>query len=146
MILTKTSLKPVGQALLRLGWAPALVLVVHKISLVLTDGWYWWDEPVHALGGVAIALMAHTLVSLAQEHGHMPRLPVWFHALFVCFAVMFAGVVWEWYEWFVWAYINPELNLTLSDTLKDLANDLAGGLLFVIGWILTAPAVDKRAP
>lgn len=133
-----------GTALARQKWvimsvigAPLVVLVLHALSIHLADeGMYWWDEPMHALGGAAIACSVFFAMRFARRRGMLPALPLWFEGVCSVGMVMTAGVVWEWYEWFLWVYYDPALNLTLDDALKDLAYDVFGGILFFVGRVL----------
>ena len=117
--------------------APLMVLVLHALSIRFADeGMYWWDEPMHALGGAAIACSTFFAMRFARRRGVLPLLPLWFEGVFIVGMVMTAGVIWEWYEWFLWVYKEPALNLTLDDALKDLAYDVMGGVLFFVGSVL----------
>ncbi len=125
-----------AKPLIQVMWAPVLVFTLHQISLLAAQNTYWWDEWMHLLGGLAIARMTYTLLDMVQHKGLAPRLPLWVIGGLILGSVLLFGVMWEWFEWFLWVYIDPSIGLTLDDTLKDLANDVAGGLLFLIGWIV----------
>lgn len=140
----KLFLQKTGAVLARHKWAilsvigaPLMVLALHALSIRFADeGMYWWDEPMHALGGAAIACSIFFAMRFARQRGVLPVFPLWFEAIFSMGMVMAAGVIWEWYEWFLWVYYDPALNLTLDDALKDLAYDVMGGFLFFVGSVL----------
>ncbi len=117
----------------RLLWAPVLVLLLHATSMALTNNEYGWDEPMHVLGGAAIAWMVCEAWQLLREKGYVPVLPPWLFGTLIVSLVMTVGVVWEWYEYLRWVTISPWMDLTLADTLKDLGYDVAGAIALAVG-------------
>jgi hypothetical protein len=113
-------------------WAPAFVFFLHQVSVWVTNGEYWWDEPMHVAGGMAIAWMGTRLLRVGREYRRIPVLPQWFTVVVLGGFVMTAGVIWEWYEYIRWIAFDPTMELTLADTLKDLVMDAVGGAMVAV--------------
>lgn len=113
-------------------WAPAFVFFLHQVSVWVTNGEYWWDEPMHVAGGMAIAWMGTRLLRVGREYRRIPVLPQWFTVVVLGGFVMTAGVIWEWYEYIRWIAYDPAMELTLADTLKDLVMDAVGGVMVAV--------------
>ena len=114
---------------------PVLVFCVHQISVVLTAGEYWWDEPMHAAGGAAIVwLLLHVHQVVVGEIRDL-RWPHWYVASCLIAGALAVGVVWEWYEYLRWITVDPGMDLTLVDTLKDLVMDALGALVGVVLFV-----------
>lgn len=113
---------------------------IYKVSLWLVIGifflnalamkyhWYfslwWYDMPMHFLGGVFIGFLALVI---------FPKKPVL--NAFLC--VLIIGILWEVFEFSLDTFItyNPHNYL---DTLSDIAFDLAGGLSAVFYYLKRA--------
>jgi VanZ family protein len=102
-----------------------LVIIIVLDSVARSHNYYWglwwYDIPMHLLGGVWVAL---TLLWLEQKN----RLPFRLNLVRLVLAVVAVGLLWEIYE------IVFELTFTrktgyIVDTISDLLLDLAGGLI-----------------
>ena len=96
-----------------------LVIAIFFLnSMAMKFHWYftiwWFDMPMHFLGGIFIGLLA-----LAFS----PRRPV----LTAFLSVLMIGVLWELFEFSLDTFItyNPH---NFLDTFSDLVFDLVGGL------------------
>lgn len=117
---------------------PVAVFFVHQVSVWLTDGMYWWDQPLHALGGMAIVwllLHVHQALMGAISRSDLPR---WYAMCWLVAGAVFVGVLWEWYEYIRWQTFDPAMDLTLPDTLNDLLMDTLGA------WVATLVFVPKQ--
>lgn len=132
-VVTPTVAQPSWMAwVFEIVWAPICVFLLHQVSIWLTNGEYWWDEPMHIAGGMAIAWMGCMFWQWLRISHRLPALPRWFKMGALLGLVCIAGVVWEWYEFIRWITIDPGMDLTLPDTLKDLLMDMIGGGLVVL--------------
>ncbi|WP_353987089.1 hypothetical protein [Ruicaihuangia caeni] len=109
--------------------AATVVITVAAWSAVL-DIYHtmkWWDLPMHfSLNGLlaVCALLLLIRLDLIANPLEMPR-PVATGTVIATAVGMALGVMWEFCEWFVKVYIDPETLVGYEDTLGDLA---AGGL------------------
>ena len=114
------------RAAIDLFWPAAIVLAIHAGSILFFALDYTWDELLHALGGASMAWAAWRACRRWQAPRRLPDVPVWFLAAFSLFFAVFAGVLWEFYEYIAFVTWAPQFDLTLRDTIKDLAFDLGG--------------------
>ncbi len=108
--------------------------------------WYssiwWFDMPMHFLGGFWIGLMALWLASskLELSLGSKSLIPV---ALKVLLFVLFIGIGWEIFEILVNEVItdNP---FDYLDTSSDIFFDLAGGTVAIFYFFKIIMRLDKN--
>ena len=111
-----------------------LTLHILGIGLDLYHIIWWYDIPMHILGGAWIAFVFVNLFCKKWRVVDYSR-----NKLMVLVAILgsvaLAGVFWEFYEYLSDVYllkIHPLFyapnHLILPDTLKDLLNDIIGGL------------------
>ena len=115
------------------------VLALHAIALIWSLYYVlpWFDTPMHALGGLAMGLIALAVwqanveqLTLRPKAILSARLLLYF---FVLGFVAIVGIVWEWHEFALdalraWHGVADHLAQPgLFDTMKDLFLDLAGG-------------------
>ena len=95
----------------------AILLAVDLAGLSYSLYWsiWWYDIPVHIIGGAGIALLAAWALALK---GKQP-------SFFACMLmVLIAGLGWEVFE----AYFGlTEFPQDTIDTIKDLCDDVLGG-------------------
>ncbi len=96
--------------------------IVHGIALAFSLYWVylWLDIPMHALGGVSVALGYQSRFMLSRAQ---PLLSFGFFAT-LC-AVLVVGLTWEVYEYIV----GPILPGYAIDTAIDIVMDILGGTL-----------------
>lgn len=108
-----------------------LVLFIFFLNTLATFFfWYsriwWFDMPMHFLGGLFIGLIS---VFLFEKYVR-PRRPIARFisspALFYIGVVAVIAVGWEYYELFIDMYFGTHA-IHLLDTLSDICFDLAGG-------------------
>lgn len=108
-----------------------VIVVVNSIATMLH--WYyfiwWFDMPMHFLGGVFTALIGMTFgfrfIGRTYHRGSH-------HALFsVILLVLVVGVGWELYEVLMQSISGTKL-VTAVDSVSDIFFDLAGGLATLV--------------
>lgn len=82
----------------------------------------WFDELMHLLAGFWIGLFFIYFFSRKN--------PASSSILTVLFWVLFVGILWEFFEYFLIVISHDSFNLV--DTLSDILFDLAGGYLALI--------------
>lgn len=129
-------------ALLRYGWFPVAVFLVHEFCSHVLDAYVRWpavDVPLHFLGGLSIAyFLAGSLRSFAgRDLVRMPD-PIlrWF---FVLALACTTAVFWEFAEWTSDRFFGTNCQMNdLGDTLSDLLMGLFGALFFLIPQLPSA--------
>lgn len=124
-------------SLIRISIAPFVLLVVHIFATL--GGWYeiwwWFDIPMHFLGGVAVAFSGYHLL---QDFSKRNLLAIEFTPLKILTIMSFtalAAVSWEFFEFSLDTYVNTNMQPGIVDTIKDLAIGISGG--GIVGTILT---------
>ncbi len=108
-----------------------LTLFLHLVSLKFFLYWtiWWFDIPLHFLGGFLIGLIAISFLKIINRNTF-----VTFNLFFLTiFAVMIVGLVWELWELFVG--FTTVLN-DKGDTILDLIMDILGGVFSVLYYYL----------
>lgn len=113
-----------------------MLAVVHILATEFFLYWTypWLDIPMHALGGVVVALCFLTFCNIYTQGTYQKGL------LITLGVVLGVGILWEIFE-FVNQLGGPELDY-VQDTLLDLVMDIVGGC---IGY-LCARASMLRGP
>jgi len=106
--------------------AGSILAVVHAIAMKLYLYWnlWWFDLPMHFLGGIVVALLVFTLKDLRLVSRQLLK-P--FKVIIIVFLV---AVTWELYE--LWAGTLMESNY-IFDTALDLIMGLLGG---IVGYLV----------
>lgn len=105
----------------------SFLAVMHFIALQLFLYWrYWWfDIPMHLLGGAVVALGIFTLVDLRIFPQSVLRIGV------VMLLVMLVAVIWEVYEVAIGVPIDGDYAI---DTATDLIMGFFGSIIgFLVG-------------
>ena len=116
----------------------SLILFIFVVNYVAVKFyWYsaiwWFDMPMHFLGGLWLGLAIIWLFSLKELSP--PERPFgWagFKLIFkIILGVLFVGILWELFEIFINKSIaqNP---FNILDTVSDMCFDLVGGSLSII--------------
>ncbi|QQR49894.1 hypothetical protein IPF86_02260 [Candidatus Nomurabacteria bacterium] len=109
----------------------AFIFLTNLIASVFY--WYismwWFDMPMHFLGGVWLALFGYWLLLVIFERKHLAisdirSIPTIRLMLFV----LILGISWEFFEFVVSHTTGAMLGNTV-DSLSDICFDLAGGLV-----------------
>ena len=117
----------IGKKIIKALIAPVIVLAVHIIILQteIYDIYKWLDSPMHFAGGLAVAITAYSLLSIAEEKKILKiNNPLKF--LFVISLVALIAVFWEFYEFLTEYFALGILQLGVADTMKDLFLGLVG--------------------
>jgi len=119
-----------------LGWIFAVSLLIAFLHLgALEYFWYWqfwwFDIPLHFLGGVLLALIASFLyIKYGSTEGRVTNRMIFINLIAT---VLIVGFLWEVFELVAGGREFADSDYTL-DTIADMFTDLAGGL-FVYGII-----------
>jgi hypothetical protein len=102
------------------------IWLINTVAHVLY--WYsamwWFDIPMHILGGMFLALLAGALffkqmVSLSARE----------QLVTILLFVLIVGLGWELYEYVVQAFVKDVVIAGIPDSIKDMVMDLLGGLI-----------------
>lgn len=108
-----------------------LTLFLHLVSLKFFLYWtiWWFDIPLHFLGGFLIGLIAISFLKIINRNTF-----VTFNLFFLTiFAVMIVGLVWELWEIFIGF---TDVLKDKGDTILDLIMDFLGGIFSVLYYYL----------
>ncbi|HSR50330.1 MAG TPA: hypothetical protein VLV83_05840 [Acidobacteriota bacterium] len=120
----------ITKSLLRVGWAPAAVLLTHTSYIALFGHPPELDLVMHVLGGLAIAYAVHSATPLLRDVLGTLRLEA--HCLLVLGLSFVIAVSWEYAE-FAGDWINDvAFQASRRDTIFDLLLGTSSALLFTI--------------
>src|SRR3989344_4148187 len=86
----------------------------------LYDVLWWFDIPMHFLGGVSVGYMSVLFLRFWKEENLIQIRSKFLFVLIVVCAVSFIAVLWEFWEYSVVNYFNLDWNLGYEDSLFDL--------------------------
>lgn len=123
-----------------------VVLYVHILRLFLFPLAYEWDQLMHFLGGASMAWIAWFVIKTFGERGLLPILPRWFRGIASFSFAGLIGLLWELYEYAVFIWWIPSMNIQLPDTEQDMLLDVSGAAILMIVLILIEryQVKDKR--
>ncbi|MEK7532748.1 MAG: hypothetical protein AAB579_04085 [Patescibacteria group bacterium] len=124
--------------LITLGMAPFFVYLLNYVLLNFTQAMYWpipVDTPMHALGGLAIAYSAAHATRLLEKNNKLVIKSMLVKIFIILATVVFAAVVWEFYEFLHDYFFGTSYQTTNADTMKDLFMGLLGGLVFCVAAV-----------
>lgn len=114
-----------------------VVFAVFNIFLFLSDGlltsdvFYFINQTFHFLGGAASAWSVLLFYNIFHKEWNIILQPEWLLKLVILFTVTSIGVFWEFFEWFLYYFLDLIFLGDVYDTLLDLALDFAGACSFV---------------
>jgi len=121
---------------------PARIIVALILLLAIVNAaafyWklyffiWWFDIPMHFLGGLWIGL-ASLAAYYGAPHPRRKDTGTFFVVTLSVAVVMIIGLAWELFELSSQTFIERATVHDLTDTLSDLTNDLIGAL--VAAWI-----------
>lgn len=114
-----------ARLLLRAGWAPVAVVLLHQIVL-RTPFRQPMDFTMHFLGGAAIAFFFFHALNFAQSVLGMNTLTGRF--LFSFTLACTVGLFWEFGELLSDFYLHTHIQKTVRETLSDLFADATGAI------------------
>lgn len=94
------------------------------IYLALYHILWWYDMPMHFLGGLFTGLLVLYIVLKQKSIVYLPNLKIILISLYFILAIGFA---WELYEFFVKTIVMGQ-KFIFMDSLSDIFFDLAGGI------------------
>lgn len=100
------------------------ILNFFGIYLALYHLLWWYDMPMHFLGGLFTGLLVLYIVLRQKSIVCLPNIKIILISLYFILAIGFA---WELYEFFVKTIIVGE-QFIFRDSISDLFFDLAGGI------------------
>ena len=118
----------IGRAL-RVGWAPAAVVLLHGAYATLIGHPPELDLLMHPLGGLAIAYAAHTAIPMLEQA--LGRLTVNSHSLLVLGVSFIAANVWEYVEFAADLLLDWEIQSSVPETMIDLLLGTGAATVFV---------------
>lgn len=128
-MLKKLSVKKI----IYISWTP-IALVIYNFSSInffLAEKIPLYDKPIHATGGVLIALAARRFF-IITESAWWKNTNRGLRILILISIVALAAVVWEWYE-FGWDYFfGTHYQPSEFDTMTDFFAGLVGATVFAL--------------
>jgi len=99
----------------------SIFAVTHQVAVQVSLYWYYWwfDSMMHFWGGILIGLGIHALATL-------PHLHIKASTKLILFALAFATITWEIFEWYYGLF---GVRNYIFDTSKDIVLGFSGGLL-----------------
>lgn len=92
--------------------------------------WWWFDIPMHMLGGF---VAAWSVARFFKDYKKLVALKPWAFEVFVLVSgTALIGILWEVYEFFMSLIFNIVMQPSVADTVADLVNDCVGALLFCL--------------
>lgn len=123
-------MKPLLRLLLRFGWAPLAVLVLHQ-AVMRTPWRQALDFAMHYSGGVAISFFLwHALHYLAAWFG---TLTVFGRYVFTFALACTVGLFWEFVELASDVFYHTHIQQSIHETMRDLIADATGALTTLTG-------------
>ncbi len=121
-----------------------ILFLLHRLRIFLVPWDGRFDPFLHFFGGMSIAWLAWRGYRLLRERAAFPGLPRW--AVFLaCIALTaLVGVLWEFYEYAVYIWLDPSYDIRLPDTMCDLLLDLSGGSLLAL-FVSVKSVFEKRS-
>ena len=120
--------------LIKIAIAPFAVLILHILGTF--GGWYemfwWFDIPMHFLGGVAAAISSYYVLQDFGSRNLFAMQSVPLKILTLLAFTSLAAVSWEFFEFSLDRYVSTEMQPGILDTIKDLAMGLTGGGLVAL--------------
>ncbi len=109
-----------------------LAIFIFVINIfAMRESWYffiwWFDMPMHSLGGFFIAILTCSLVISKQNYFKNLSLKNLF--VYSMISVFVIGFLWEIFELSVEKLVEFADLVSLSDSVSDMFFDMAGGLM-----------------
>ena len=130
------------QTIYKLALPPFAVLIIHIVAMLV--GWYekfwWFDIPMHLIGGVAITYSAFVVLDYFKKQNILSIKWMPLDILILLGLAALAATTWELMEFTFDLYFNTGLQASLLDTVKDLCIGLIGGGIVAI----TSTLINKK--
>lgn len=134
--------------IIKLSLPPFLVYIINdSIQFLIPDFYilYSLDTYSHFLGGLAIAYVAHSVLSMLEKKRWITIQKNILRMGIIFSVVMTIAVWWEFYEFLYDYFLNPAyfMQPSITDTIKDLYMGMFGAVVFCIILLYKA---GKRTP
>ena len=115
--------------LLKITITGLVVLLLHGIFTLIGfyERFWWFDIPMHFIGGVAIAIATYFLLQHFEQRNLMHINSKVLYFLIVIAIVGLSASAWEIFEFYIDILAHAEMQMSLKDTLKDIGVGLLGG-------------------
>lgn len=111
---------------------PPVVVYVLQFLLEAWFGvyerYYWFDRPMHFLGGVAMAMTGFSLLQIAKKKKWIRIKFLWLEVFLVICFVAFMAVAWEFHEFLLDSFLGSTHQSSVGDTMRDLFLGIIGAL------------------
>ncbi|HEX3095588.1 MAG TPA: hypothetical protein VHQ20_00530 [Patescibacteria group bacterium] len=137
-------MKLLNNDLFTIALPPIVLLVLHVLitEVGLYERFWWFDIPMHFLGGILVALaVLGVLNHFVQEKMLMINSLALKILIVVSVTALFA-VSWETMEFLSDIYFNTGLQASLSDTMKDMSMGIIGAS--VVSLVLYLKSLSKK--
>lgn len=116
-------------SLFKIALGPALILVIHILAVVTGcyERWWWFDIPMHLIGGFAMGTAGYYLLQDFAGRGEFKSNSKALTILIIIGFVALAAVCWEFLEFALDTFWHTNLQPDIIDTIKDLCMGLIGG-------------------
>ena len=135
MLLSKLQAKQMNKkTLLQIAIGPIIVIGLHSVGTLAgwSEMWWWFDIPMHFLGGVAIAI---SIAAILHEFETKKKFNIAWKPLEILTLLAFvalAAVLWEMMEFAFDIFFHTDMQPSLLDTIKDMCMGIIGGGLSAI--------------
>lgn len=121
------------QLLIRLSVLLYVITILHLLALYFFWYWsiWWYDIPMHFLGGLWVGGMAFLLYQYIPALARVRTRYRFSGYVLPLVAVLAIGGLWEVFEFSLDTFITLEQNDVL-DTISDIGMDTAGALLAIL--------------
>lgn len=121
---------------LRIFLLVSFIFVTNTLAMYLY--WYsslwWFDMPMHFLGGLFLGFFVLGLVLHTQLGKNENKVTLYDHILFLIGGILAIGLLWEVFEYVIDLY-TTQIGFNLLDTVSDLLFDTGGGLTFILYYL-----------
>jgi hypothetical protein len=103
--------------------------IAHRFNWYYT--FWWFDIPLHFLGGYFIGLLTISLLEHPKLNRYFKSWSKLQYAICIFSLVLLVGFLWEVFEWGTWYFFSVTNIATIIDSFSDMAFDLAGAVAFL---------------
>jgi hypothetical protein len=120
---------------LLLAFLPITVLLLAYCILIWTgvyDRYPEFDNPLHILGGAALAWIVFFSWRYDRQLKLLPEIPFWVVVSYAVGIASVIGIAWEQNEFLIDLFRNASYTPNVADFVKDLTNDILGAFAFSV--------------
>lgn len=123
---------------------PFIVVILHIIAVFA--GWYemfwWFDIPMHLVGGLAITFSAAVAIQEFKNRGKLSITWKPLNILLLLGLASLAAFAWEIMEFALDIFFHTDHQPSVLDTMKDICMGLIGGAIVAI--VTTFKKLNKK--